>query len=89
MTALEIKGRLVLSVKLNKKGSRCPRKCSKYIKECAKCYQRSAVYEDNLEGLMGQYLSNWAPSPPLTQKMDNKLMLSILKLMLVRGGVGV
>ena len=29
------------------------------------------------------------PSPPLTQKMDNKLMLSMLKLMLVRGGVGV
>ena len=26
-------------------------------KECAKCYQRSAVYENNLEGLMGQYLS--------------------------------
>lgn len=58
-------------------------------KECPKCYQRSAVYEDNLEGLMGQYLSNCAPSPPLTQKMDNKLMLSMLKLMLVRGGVGV
>lgn len=57
--------------------------------ECAKCYQRSAVYEDNLEGLMGQYLSNCASSPPLTQKMDNKFMLSMLKLMLVRGGVGV
>lgn len=39
-------------------------------KECAKCYQRSAVYEDNLEGLMGQYLSNCAPSPPLTQKIN-------------------